>query len=102
MGDTRDQDWTTLEEYLISNGFNYDGTTTGNKIAKSMVSRSGWVSSTTTGYVGNNQAINNSSGFNALPVGYRETAPDIVLNFIEQGVKTTFWTSEVYPLDTSR
>ncbi|MDD4729737.1 MAG: FISUMP domain-containing protein, partial [Dysgonamonadaceae bacterium] len=31
-----DAESTTLENYLIANGFNYDGTTTGNKIAKSM------------------------------------------------------------------
>ena len=33
-----DAEWTTLEEHLIANGYNYDGTTTGNKIAKSMAS----------------------------------------------------------------
>ena len=27
-----DAEWTTLEEYLIANGYNYDGTTTENKI----------------------------------------------------------------------
>ena len=26
-----DAEWTTLENYLIANGYNYDGTTTGNK-----------------------------------------------------------------------
>ena len=29
-----DDDWTTLQNYLIANGYNWDGTTTGNKIAK--------------------------------------------------------------------
>ena len=29
-------EWTTLVDYLIANGYNYDGTTTGNKIAKAL------------------------------------------------------------------
>ncbi|MFY0690217.1 MAG: BspA family leucine-rich repeat surface protein, partial [Cyclobacteriaceae bacterium] len=28
-----DTEWTTLEDYLIANGYNYDGTTSGNKLA---------------------------------------------------------------------
>ena len=43
---TTDAEWTTLEEYLIANGYNYDGTITGNKIAKAMSSTTGWNSST--------------------------------------------------------
>ncbi len=41
-----DAEWTTLEEYLIANGHNYDGTTTGDKIAKAMSSTTGWFSKT--------------------------------------------------------
>ena len=59
-----------LENYLIANGYNYDGTTTGNKIAKSMASTTGWNSSSNTGAIGNEQSLNNSSGFNAFPEGY--------------------------------
>ena len=66
-----DAEWTDLENYLIANGYNYDGTTEGNKIAKSMASTTGWNSSTTVGAVGNDQSLNNSSGFNAFPMGYR-------------------------------
>ena len=83
-----DQDWTTLEEYLIANGYNYDGTTTGNKIAKALASSTLWNSSTITGAVGNNQNLNNSSGFNALPTGDRLSG-----NFSDQGGKAHFWTS---------
>jgi uncharacterized protein (TIGR02145 family) len=64
-----DEEWTTLENYLITNGYNYDGTTTGNKIAKAMASTSGWNSSENGGVVGNDQTLNNSSGFNAFPKG---------------------------------
>ncbi len=66
-----DNEWTILENYLISKGFNYDGTTAGNKIAKAMASQSAfWVNPTNnTGAIGNNLLLNNSSGFNALPFG---------------------------------
>jgi uncharacterized protein (TIGR02145 family) len=62
-----DAEWTTLENYLIANGYNYDGTTTGNKIAKAMASTTGWDSSSNIGEIGNDQSSNNSSGFNAFP-----------------------------------
>jgi len=36
-----------------------------------MTSTTGWNSSTTTGVPGNDQSLNNDSGFNAFPEGYR-------------------------------
>ena len=66
-----DAEWTTLEEHLIANGYNYDRTTTGNKIAKAMASIIGWNTSTAFAAIGNNQSQNNSSGFNAYPEGAR-------------------------------
>ena len=36
-----DAEWTTLENHLIANSYNYDQTNTGNKIAKSMASNTG-------------------------------------------------------------
>jgi uncharacterized protein (TIGR02145 family) len=68
-----DAEWTTLENYLIANGYNYDGTTTGNFIAKSLASDAGWVTSTTTGAVGNTDypAKRNATGFTAIPGGNR-------------------------------
>ena len=65
-----DTEWTTLENYLIANGYNYEGTTTENKIAKSMASITGWNNSTSEGAPGNNQTLNNSSGFNAQAHGF--------------------------------
>jgi uncharacterized protein (TIGR02145 family) len=67
-----DTEWTTLENYLITNGYNWDGTTTGNKIAKSIASTSGWSTDANAGSVGNDQPSNNRSGFTALPSGYRK------------------------------
>jgi uncharacterized protein (TIGR02145 family) len=64
-------DWTTLENYLMANGFNYDGTNSGNKIAKAMASRTDWNTSATAGAVGNDQSKNDKSGFNGIPTGFR-------------------------------
>jgi uncharacterized protein (TIGR02145 family) len=64
-------DWNILINYLIANEHNWDGTTTGNKIAKSMASKSIWYQSGNAGAVGNDVLKNNKSGFSALPGGYR-------------------------------
>ncbi|MGC3977933.1 MAG: FISUMP domain-containing protein [Paludibacteraceae bacterium] len=66
-----DAEWTTLENYLIANGYNYDGSTTGIKIAKALASTTGWSTSTTAGAIGNDLTKNNRSGFTALPGGLR-------------------------------
>jgi len=84
-----DAEWTTLENYLIANGYNYDGTTTENKIAKAMASTTGWNSSTEPGAVGNEQSLNNSSGFNAFPEGVRSGNG----TFYAEGDNTMFWSS---------
>jgi uncharacterized protein (TIGR02145 family) len=67
-----DEEWTTMENYLISKGYNYDGSTTGNKIAKALASDTGWDSTSVIGSVGNTDypAYRNKSGFTALPGGY--------------------------------
>ena len=65
-------DWDTLWSYLIVNGYNYDGTTTSDKIAKSMAANTDWAPSQNEGAVGNDLSTNNKSGFSALPGGYRE------------------------------
>jgi len=82
-------EWTTIEEYLIANGYNYDGTTMENKIAKSMASTSGWNIGTNTGVPGNDQSLNNSSGFNAFPEGHRLGNG----SFLNEGYYAYFWSS---------
>jgi uncharacterized protein (TIGR02145 family) len=84
-----DAEWTTLVEYLIANGYNYDGTTTENKLAKSMASTTGWGTSTGTGEIGNDQSLNNSSRFNAFPEGLRYSDG----SFNSEGGNAVFWTS---------
>jgi uncharacterized protein (TIGR02145 family) len=64
-------EWDTLQNWLIAKGYNYDGLTSGNKIAKSMAAKTDWQSSSTIGAIGNNLFINNSCGFSALPSGCR-------------------------------
>ena len=84
-----DAEWTTLEEYLIASGYNYDGTTTENKIGKAMASNTGWNSSTNTGAIGNDQSLNNSSDFNAFPEGGRL----LYESFDYEGSGAVFWSS---------
>ena len=84
-----DAEWTTLENHLIANGYNYDDTTTENKIAKAMASTTGWISSTETGAIGNDQSLNNSSSFNAFPEGFRLDDG----SFYSEGNIVIFWSS---------
>ena len=69
-----DEEWTALENYLIAGGYNYDGTTSGNKLAKSLASLTGWDPSSNTGAVGNTDygEKRNATGFTTLPGGYRD------------------------------
>ena len=66
-----DEDWTTLENFLIVNGGNWDGSLTGDKIAKSIASNNLWNSSATEGIMGNEPTLNNLTGFCTYPGGFR-------------------------------
>lgn len=66
-----DSEWTTLTDYLINNGYGYEGS--GDGIAKSMAATTNWNSYSTPGTPGNDPASNNSSGFSGLPGGFRES-----------------------------
>ena len=93
------EQWTSLTEYLISNGYNYDGTTTADLTAKSMASTSGWNSSTNEGVPGNVQSLNNDSGFNAYPFGMRGATgngPMAETVFGAEGYSALFWHSTEY------
>jgi uncharacterized protein (TIGR02145 family) len=67
-----DAEWTTLENYLIANGYNWDGSTSVDKIGKSLAAKTDWTSYPTAGCVGNDLSSNNLTGFSALPGGYRD------------------------------
>ena len=98
-------EWTTLENYLIANGFNFDGTTNGNretnnKIAKSLADTTGWYSTSVAGTVGNTDypVKRNSSGFKALAGGYR----DYYGMFAIMGYAGCWWSSsEIVPNATT-
>lgn len=64
-----DAEWSTLSDYLVKNGYGYQGS--GTDIVKSMAATSGWRTSTTPGTGGNDQINNNACGFNGVPGGYR-------------------------------
>ncbi len=66
-----DSDWTELINYLIANGYNWDGSTMTDKTGKSLAAKTDWLSSDRLGSVGYNILSNNSSGFSALPGGER-------------------------------
>ncbi len=68
-----EDDWNVLLTYLIDNGYNYDGSKNGNKVARSLATKTHW---NTKGYHYSGSIIsdisqNNSSGFSAMPGGYR-------------------------------
>lgn len=81
-------EWTILENYLIANGGNYDGTTTDNKIAKSLAGTVYWNTDNTAGAIGNDLTKNNSTGFNGLPGGYRSGS-----SFWDIGNRGSWWYS---------
>ncbi len=65
------QDWALLVEYLINNGYNWDGSNSDNKIGKAIASQTYWTVSNKMGHVGGDCSTNNSTGFTALPGGHR-------------------------------
>jgi uncharacterized protein (TIGR02145 family) len=89
-----DAEWTTMENFLIANGYNYDGTTTGNKYAKALASATGWNSYSGTGVVGNTDypSKRNATGFTAYAGGYRSYAGE----FWNVGDYGFWWSSDVY------
>ncbi|WP_243345504.1 fibrobacter succinogenes major paralogous domain-containing protein [Parabacteroides sp. FAFU027] len=84
-----DAEWTILVNYLIANGYNYDGTTTGNYIAKSLASTTDWSSYSSNGTVGDNLSKNNKTGFTALPAGLR----NLNGSFSSLGTGAYWWSS---------
>ena len=96
-------DWRDLEQYLIANGYNYDGTKSDNKIGKSLASTAmialalvppvpfTWEATTYTGTPGNTDfpPKRNSTGFSALPAGLRGASG----NFMNLGITGPWWSS---------
>jgi len=89
-------EWDAMLQYLIDNGYNYDGTTntpiSENKLAKAMASASGWTSSVNTGTPGNTDYPDkiNATGFSARPGGYRSATNG---SFFDRNAHGYWWTS---------
>lgn len=68
-----EEEWIAFENYLSANGYNYDGSTTGNKYAKSLAASTNWRSSLFEGVPGSSDypVYQNKTGFTALPGGNR-------------------------------
>ena len=84
-----DAEWASLQNYLIANGYNYDKTTSENKIAKSLCTTTLWNTSYNVGAPGNDLTKNNSSGFSMVAGGYRGV--DGSYYILKSG--TDIWTS---------
>ena len=81
-------EWTELKDY-VQNNENYI-LASGN-VAKALASASGWTNCDYEGTVGNNQNINNSTKFSALPAG--DFVCGLGHSFSTAGTTTSFWTS---------
>jgi uncharacterized protein (TIGR02145 family)/uncharacterized repeat protein (TIGR02543 family) len=66
-----DAEWTIMADCLIAIGYNWDGSTSGNKISKSLAATTDWATHSIAGTIGNDIASNNGTGFSALPGGSR-------------------------------
>jgi len=84
------EEWITMENYLIANGYNYDGTTTNNKLAKALAAKTDWAISNEIGAPGNDLTKNNLSGFTAFPGGARSNK---IGTFEDIGVWGYWWSS---------
>ena len=76
-----DCEWEEMIKYLIDHGYNWDGSLTGNKVAKSLAADNSWKSSLVPGSIGYNLDENNKSNFQLFQArcrfhsgvfGYRE------------------------------
>jgi uncharacterized protein (TIGR02145 family) len=102
-------EWDSLPTYLIAHGYNWDGTTTGNKLAKSMAANTDWPKQSVQGYIGNDLTKNNKSGFSAKPAANRAAGPGSNYDFSLIGQYASWWsatsvssfTAPIYYLDAS-
>jgi uncharacterized protein (TIGR02145 family) len=65
-------EWNSLSDYLILNGFNFDGSLSENKSAKSLASDKYWEPEGETGSPCDDPETNNRTGFSAVPAGFRD------------------------------
>lgn len=85
-------EWDTLQQFLINQGYNWDGTTQANRIAKALSARIYWTPSADSGNIGFKRETNNRSGFNAMPAGSRQ-ATGMYTGIMDHG---EWWTTTNY------
>ena len=94
-----DAEWAAMANYVRSQSEYVCG---GNKntwnIAKALAASVGWISSTNTCAVGNNQGANNATGFSAVPAGISEGYCDSYCDsaFYHAGYDSGFWSATHY------
>lgn len=90
-----DSDWTTLINYLIANGYNYDGSTSGNKIGKSLASDTDWLYWDTEGCVGNTDypEYRNKAKMNMVPSVYRNSDGTFYTPPITEAIGAIYWST---------
>ncbi len=93
-------DWDALETFMIANGYNYDGSTSEDKLAKSLASTT-WETSAETGAPGNTDFAEkrNLSGFTFLPGGFRNNTNGA---FALAGYYGNIWSSDEYQSDPAK
>lgn len=88
-----DAEWDSLQNYLISNGYNWDNISTINETAKSLSVKTDWMKYTVEGTVGCDLTKNNKTGFSAFPGGYRD---NIFCRFTYQDSIGYWWSATKY------
>jgi uncharacterized protein (TIGR02145 family) len=83
------KEWAEFEAYLIGKGFNWDGSTFGDKIGKAISALTDWNLSSVEGAIGNELSKNNATGFSAYGTGFRHESGI----YDAPGRYTGWWTS---------
>ena len=84
-----DGEWTQLTNYLIQS--QYVCGSNSSHIAKALASTTGWSNSSNTCAVGNDQTVNNATGFSVVPAGGCAGS-----SFDNAGNNASFWSSTQY------
>lgn len=92
-------EWDILENFLIKNRYNFDGSTNSNKIAKALATATVWPRSETVGSVGNTDYpyFRNATGFSALPGGLIYSGGI----FVRFGIEGNWWTSSSFDFENA-
>jgi Fibrobacter succinogenes major domain (Fib_succ_major). len=86
------EDWSTLEKNAAI--YNY----LSGSLPKILAAKTNWQTSTVSSTIGSNLTKNNSSGFDALPAGFRN---DSTAHFSKIGSQGVWWSSALYNLKSA-